>query len=72
MASDPTYKEVELARARLTLLRNAGTPAQRAIRVVDGRRPSQLKLALQKAVEEFPGQPLAWLKQIDGTITAVE
>lgn len=69
--SEQTYKERQLATERLTLLRNHGKDAQRAIRVVDGRQPAQLALALQKAAEQFPGQPLAWLRHVDATVMAV-
>lgn len=57
----PTYTEQALAKRRLTLLRNAGTAQQRAVRVIDSDRLDHRAAALAYATTHYPGQPLTWL-----------
>ena len=67
-----TAKELELAKRRVALIRNPGTPEQRVVRIIDGTRLDHRASALAWARSHYPDQPLAWLQQTTGETHPVE
>lgn len=56
---------------RLSLVRNPGTPEQRAVRTVNADRIDQRQHAIDDAHATYPGQPLGWLSHDTNTIKEI-
>lgn len=67
-----THQERYAHERRVALVRNPGTPTQRAIRTCDGTHDALRDALAARARETFPGQPLAWLHHADGHLEPIE